>query len=76
LPAFDGGFASLIVIWLLASCRIMFVPKFRRKLMPPSSRSLDIVQLGAEQRFPPKRRSKRVIVNGVRTQETPFAVRL
>jgi hypothetical protein len=44
--------------------------------MPPSSRSLIMVQLDAEQHFPPKRRNKRVIVHVVRTQETPFAVRL
>jgi hypothetical protein len=52
--AFDGRFASLIIFWLLTSCRIMFVPKFRRKVMPRSSGSLNMVQLDAEQHFPPR----------------------
>lgn len=38
--------------------------------MPPSSRSLNLVQIDAEQHFPPKRRNKGVIVHGVRTQKS------
>jgi hypothetical protein len=49
--AFDGGFAPLIVFWLLTPCGIMFVPK----LLTPWSRVLleKLTGVQLDKKFPP-----------------------